>query len=129
MAPAVEAEFTFRFGEDILPKKTEFTKDFVKKTVDVVIPSIELVDTVYANKESVSLFSIVADNSSNSGLFLSSKEFPLNEKVDLLTTQVTLSIDGEVKGSGTGKDVLGDPLNSLTWLVNSLSARNIPIKR
>ena len=43
--------------------------------------------------------------------------------LDLATHVVTLSVDGELKGEGTGALVLGHPLIALTWLANEMSRR------
>jgi len=40
-----------------------------------------------------------------------------------------LLVNGEVKGTGTGKDVLGSPLNALLWLANSLSSYGLGLKK
>ena len=44
---------------------------------------------------------------------------------DLDTVAVRMLINGEEKASGTGAEVLGHPINSLTWLANSLNKPGI----
>jgi 2-keto-4-pentenoate hydratase len=39
-------------------------------------------------------------------------------ELDLGAVTASMSINGEVIGSGTGADILGDPLEALLWLVN-----------
>jgi 2-keto-4-pentenoate hydratase len=34
-----------------------------------------------------------------------------------------LSVNGEPEGEGHGRDVMGHPLDALTWLANALAAR------
>jgi 2-keto-4-pentenoate hydratase len=39
------------------------------------------------------------------------------------------SIDGKEVGRGTGRDVLGHPLDALAWLANHLQARGLALKQ
>jgi 2-keto-4-pentenoate hydratase len=39
----------------------------------------------------------------------------------------SVSLDGDEKGTGTGADVLGDPLEALVWLANTLGERGVSI--
>jgi 2-keto-4-pentenoate hydratase len=39
---------------------------------------------------------------------------------DLKTHEVVLMVNGETKLRGSGSEVLGHPLNSLTWMANTL---------
>jgi 2-keto-4-pentenoate hydratase len=50
-------------------------------------------------------------------------------KLDLARATYRLTINGGEIGAGKGSDVMGNPLNALTWLANKLAADGRPLKR
>jgi 2-keto-4-pentenoate hydratase len=118
----VEAEFGFRLGADLPSRATPYGREEVGAAVDAVVPVIEICDTRLADWRSRRIEEITADNAFNGGLVAGR---PLREwrQLDLAGHEVSLSIDGDLKGVGTGALVLGHPLLALTWLANELSRR------
>lgn len=118
----VEAEFGFRLGADLAARSTPYTRDEVSAAVDAVVPLIEICDTRLSNWRTRRIEEITADNAFNGGVVVGK---PLEgwRSLDLATHMVTLSIDGALRGEGTGALVLGHPLIALTWLANDLSRR------
>jgi 2-keto-4-pentenoate hydratase len=49
--------------------------------------------------------------------------------LDIPRHPVRLTIDGVVKGEGTGSDALGDPRNVLDWVVEKLRAAGVGLKQ
>ena len=47
---------------------------------------------------------------------------------DLREHGITMTINDDLRGTGTGSRALGDPLNVLLWLVNHRSKRRIDLK-
>ena len=118
----VEAEFGFRLGADLPPRAAPYSRDEVSAAVDAVVPVIEICDTRLTDWRSRPIEEITADNAFNGGL-VAGRPFQDWRHLDLGIHVVTLSIDGETKGTGTGALVLGHPLLALTWLANELSRR------
>jgi 2-keto-4-pentenoate hydratase len=118
----VEAEFGFRLGADLPPRATPYTREEVSAAVDAVVPVIEICDTRLADWRTRRIEEITADNAFNGGL-VAGRPFEDWRHLDLGSHEVSLSIDGETKGRGTGALVLGHPLLALTWLANELSRR------
>lgn len=118
----VEAEFGFRLGADLPPRAAPYDREEVSAAVEAVVPVIEICDTRLADWHSRRIEEITADNAFNGGLVAGR---PLREwrQLDLAGHEVSLSIDGDRKGVGTGALVLGHPLLALTWLANELSRR------
>jgi len=50
-------------------------------------------------------------------------------QLDLASVTYRLTINGKEIGTGEGSDVMGNPLNALTWLANKLAADGRPLKR
>ncbi len=120
--PGVEAEFGFRLGADLPARSTLYSREEVAAAVDAVVPLIEICDTRLSDWRTRRIEEITADNAFNGGVVVGTA-FEGWRSLDLATHAVTLSIDGEHKGEGTGALVLGHPLIALTWLANDLSRR------
>lgn len=123
----VEAEFGFVLGSDLPARTTPYALAEATAAVSAVIPLIEICDTRLAQCQTRRIEEITADNAFHGGIVTGQ---PCQDwrSLDLRHHAVTLAIDGVVKGSGTGADVLGDPLIALTWLVNELSRRGIGMR-
>jgi 2-keto-4-pentenoate hydratase len=118
----VEAEFGFRLGADLPARSAPYSREEVSVSVDAVVPVIEICDTRLSEWRTRRIEEITADNAFNGGLVVGTA-FEGWHSLDLATHVVTLSIDGEQKGEGTGALVLGHPLLALTWLANDMSRR------
>ncbi len=90
--------------------------------VDAVVPLIEICDTRLSEWRTRRIEEITADNAFNGGVVVGTA-FEAWRNLDLATHRVTLSVDGALKGEGTGALVLGHPLVALTWLANEMSRR------
>ena len=129
MKPIAEAELSFRISKDIAPRSSQkFSREDIVASVESVIPSIEIADSRFTS-DSPSGFSVIADNSNGGVLVLSSEEVKDFHNVDLLGMKVKLIVNGQIHDTGVGANVLGNPWDSLTWLVNTLSSRNITLRR
>jgi 2-oxo-hept-3-ene-1,7-dioate hydratase len=118
----VEAEFGFRLGADLPARPAPYSREEVSAAVDAVVPLIEICDTRLSEWRTRRIEEITADNAFNGGVVVG-QPFEGWRSLDLATHAVTLAIDGERKGEGTGALVLGHPLIALTWLANELSRR------
>lgn len=128
LRPKVEAEISFRLGKDLEPRggTQRITRAEVIQSIQSAIPSIEIIDSRFS--KDVPLFSSIADNANQGALVISKSETEIS-KLQLDNIKVKLMIDNAVIGNGISSEVLGDPVESLLWLVNALSARDIPLKR
>jgi 2-keto-4-pentenoate hydratase len=118
----VEAEFGFRLGSDLPARAAPYEREEVSAAVDAVVPLIEICDTRLSEWRTRRIEEITADNAFNGGVVVGTP-FEAWRSLDLETHRVTLSVDGALKGEGTGALVLGHPLIALTWLANEMSRR------
>lgn len=125
-AVGVEAEFAFRLGRDFAPHGAPSRGEAAAAVSDVVC-AIEICDTRLADWKKTGLHAMIADNGFQGGLVLGPSR-PLAAAPDLAAHEVTLSVDGTVKGRGTGRLVLGHPLDSFAWLAGELSRRGISLR-
>lgn len=126
LRPQAEPEITFRMGKDFEPGRV-YTKEEILKGVQSVIPSIEIIDTRFTNAPDV--FSAIADNANSGGLVLAATEQNLASVDTYADIKVRLIVDDVDVGEGSTQNVMGNPIHSLVWLVNALSARKVPITR
>lgn len=125
-AVGVEAEFAFRLGQDFAPRGRP-SRDEAAAAVAEVVCAIEICDTRLADWKAAGLHSIIADNGFH-GALVTGPGRPLASAPDLAGHAVTLTIDGALKGQGTGSLVLGHPLESLAWLGGELARRGHPLR-
>jgi 2-keto-4-pentenoate hydratase len=115
----IEAEFAFEMAEDLPGENEPYDVDRVAAAVSAVLPAIEIVDTRYTDWTKVSAPSLIADNGCN-GAWVMGDPCRQWQQFDLKTHPVDLMVNGQPKLRGFGSEVLGHPLNSLTWLANAL---------
>ncbi len=104
--PRAEPEICFLIGKKINRKLSlKEAPNFVK----YIAPALEIIDSRYKDFK-FSLEDVIADNCSSAGLVIGpwrTKDIPLKK------LRMFLEIDNRVVQSGMGKDILGDPWNSL----------------
>lgn len=123
----VEAEFAFRLGADLPARGAPYHRMEVAAAVSTVLPAIEICDTRLADWKTAGIEHIVADNGFGGGVVLGSPCSAWQE-LDLARHEVGLSMDGVVRGRGTGELVLGHPLDALAWIANDLVRRGHSLK-
>jgi 2-keto-4-pentenoate hydratase len=114
----LEFEIAVRIKSDI-PASAATPAD-VAPHIDGVCAAMEIVDDRAADYSALDVRSLVADNSWNGGVVLSSfaTKWPDLEAVLGKATQ-----DGTPVGEGYGRDILGHPFNSVAWLNAQLASR------
>ena len=113
--PLLECEFGLRIGRPIGPDEP-LDVDGVAGCVDAVVPAIEILDTRFDPQFGVSAPSLVADNSVAAAVVLG-LPVPVTSPPELVNAEVRLEVEGSVLAEGTGAAALGDPLESLAWIV------------
>lgn len=124
LAPKVEPEFGFVLKETL--RGPGITRDQAAAAIGEVYPAIEIIDSRIADWD-IKLVDTVADNASCGAIAVGTT--PLGAAVDdLKSVECTLKINGEARESGTGEDVMGDPIAPLVWLANVLGEQGVALE-
>ena len=109
-----EAEYVFELRRD-LPKQ-DHSRDALIDAIGAARPGIEICGSRFSTDDSLDLFLSLADNSFHLGLVIGD---PIEDWQDGYLDETVTITDGDGReGKGSGRDVLGDPLNALRWLAN-----------
>ncbi|AGF71961.1 2-keto-4-pentenoate hydratase [Corynebacterium halotolerans] len=122
IAPRVEPELAFVLGSDL---RAGATLADAREAVDTVHPAVEIIDSRVRDWD-IRLVDTVADNASCGAVILGSAiDVPLDR-----LTEVTagMSVGGAAAGTGTGADVMGDPLAPLAWLAGVLGEQGVALR-
>ena len=121
----VETEVAMRLGED-MPEGGG--RERVEAAVESCMAAIEVLEDLRHDYKRLSARSMVAGNVWNAGCVLAA---PVTDwrRLDLATVTYRLTINGKEIGAGKGADVMGNPLNALSWLADKLAADGRPLKR
>lgn len=120
----MECEIAMRMGTALPASHAPFGRDRVAEAVGAVMVAIELLDDRHVNYSLLAdqVLSGIADNIWNVGIVLG---VPISDwrLLDLAGVQGTLRVNGNVVAEGYGRAAMGNPLDALTWLANSLAGR------
>jgi 2-keto-4-pentenoate hydratase len=121
----LEFEIAVRIKSDVPATSVPLTAEAIRPHIDGVCAAIELVDDRNADYANLDVRLLVADNSWNAGIVLS--EFATTWP-DLESLLGRATKDSAAIGEGYGRDILGHPFNSVTWLATQLAARGVGLK-
>lgn len=122
IAPRVEPELAFVLGKDLAP---DASYDDVIAAIGAVHLAVEIIDSRVRDWD-IRLVDTVADNASCGAVILSAETINVAPE-DLPQVTATMSIGAEVAGTGTGADVMGDPIAPLHWLVGVLGEQGVTL--
>ncbi|VDG20889.1 2-keto-4-pentenoate hydratase [Lactiplantibacillus mudanjiangensis] len=121
MDPLVEVELVFKAKETLSPEDS--LTDLWHKTT--VAPGLELPDSRFADWFPSLAKNLVVADAAVGGLVVYGEERDTDQQFDsvdaVATVKCELTHDGETLKSGVASEVLGNPLNSLHWLVGKLA--------
>ena len=115
--PHCEAEIAFTLGENL--KGPGVTPAQVMAATRAVLPAIELVD-IKVQGDGIRAADIIAHQALHGGVIIGSRLIDLTT-VDLQYEGVTVEYNGRLSGSGTGSEVMGNPINPIAWLANKMA--------
>lgn len=121
---AAEAEFLLRIGS--LPDSYDraWTNEEAAKFVDAIHVGIEVASSPFPGINDHGPAITVSDFGNNNGLVIGAAVPP---NVDFLEWPVTLTIDGEVAGTGTAGEMLDGPFGSVRFLFELAASRHLPL--
>lgn len=122
-----ELEYAFTLIRDLPPRPEPYAEaDVLAATGDLLL-LIELPNSRFADVAAVGTAQLIADNACGHRLVLGPAQ-PIDWRtLDLASAPMTLTNSNGTVLRGSGAAVLGHPITALTWLVNELSAYDIPL--
>jgi 2-keto-4-pentenoate hydratase len=115
-----ECEFAFRMAADLPARGEPYTEDEVSAAVEALYPALEIGDAVFEDwYGSSGYFGGSMDNGGAAAFVHGAPVFNWRE-MDLAKAKIDLFFNGQYIKSGYGRAAMGNPLTSLTWMVNWL---------
>lgn len=134
----IEAEFAFRMAVDLPPrdrvspgpvqKDRPYGVDEVLAAVATLHPAIEIPDSRFDDFTIVGAPQLIADNACAHYFVLGPATTADWRSLDLVGHAVSGTVSGKESRAGRGGNVLGDPREALTWLVNELSGLGLTLR-
>ena len=119
-SPFVEPEFSFVMKNELDISKAPYNPQIVYESVSAVLPSIELVDSRFEDWTIIGVSNLIADNAVHAHWIYGNEKKNLNH-FNFNNHSVYLFINGKLIDKGNASNVMGNPINSLTWLINNLA--------
>jgi 2-keto-4-pentenoate hydratase len=118
----VECEIAVRLAQDLPAQGAPYGRSGVADTVGACMAAIEVVDDRYADYRALDTPTLVADDFFNAACVLGP---PVEgwRALELAALRGRMTVNGAEVGTGSGGDILGDPLEALAWLANTLAFR------
>ena len=119
-SPFIEPEFSFLMSKELDISKAPYKSEEVSKYILAVLPSIELVDSRFEDWTSVGVKNLITDNAVHAHWIYGNEVKNLN-LFNFNNHSVDLYINDKLIEKGNSKNVMNNPINSLTWLINKLA--------
>jgi 2-keto-4-pentenoate hydratase len=123
----IEAELAFRFKKDLPERNIPYARDEVAAAIGALHPAIEVVDSRFHNRNTVTAFARLADFQSN-GYFVFRPEIKDWKVVDPTKQAISLDIGGKRVADTVGGNAAVDLFRLLMWLVDHAGKRGRGIK-
>jgi 2-keto-4-pentenoate hydratase len=127
-----EAEFAFRMAVDLRPRSTPYSTPEVLAAVASLHPAIEIPDSRFDDFTLVGAPQLIADNAC-AHYFVPGAAAGVDWRAIDLAAHHAIGTVRHANGQwlhrqGVGANVLGDPREALTWLVNELSSLGLTLR-
>tara|TARA_Y100000590_G_scaffold384267_1_gene455503 strand:- start:311 stop:1108 length:798 start_codon:yes stop_codon:yes gene_type:complete len=119
-SPFIEPEFSFVMKNELDISKAPYNSEIVHDSVSAVLPSIELVDSRFEDWTIMGVSNLIADNAVHAHWIYGNEIKNLND-FNFNDHSVDLFINGKLIDKGNSSNVMDNPFNSLTWLINNLA--------
>jgi 2-keto-4-pentenoate hydratase len=118
----VEAEIGFKLAADLPPRTRPYDVEETAAFIQSVHPTLEIVESRYADWKQVAPLSVLADSNSNGALIVGSP-IAAQSREGYAALNVSLKFDGIEKCAATGGNPAKDLLRLLAWLANHCADR------
>jgi 2-keto-4-pentenoate hydratase len=121
LGTALEIEFAFRVGADLLPREESYTLAEVAEAIDAFVPLVELVGGRFLDRPNLSPPEQLADGY-GAAVFVGTPVADWSG-LDFAALRAELRIDGKPVQSACDAHPAGNPLLLVVWLANHLARR------
>ncbi|WP_020656195.1 2-oxopent-4-enoate hydratase [Massilia niastensis] len=122
--PRAEGEIAFVLKHDLNGPGVSAAD--VLRATDFVMPCFEIVDSRIRDWK-IRIQDTIADNAS-CGAFVLGNGAVDPRRIDLATCGMVLEKNGEIIATGAGAAALGNPLNAVAWLANTMGRLGVPLR-
>ena len=122
--PKAEGEIAFLMKKDLMGPGVGVSD--VLAATEGVMTCFEIVDSRIRDWK-IKIQDTVSDNAS-CGVFVLGDRLVDPRQVDLSTCGMVLEKNGDIACTGAGAATLGNPVNAMVWLANTLGRLGIPLK-
>ena len=114
--PKLEPELAFLMNKDL---NTDVVTNWqVIDAIEGIFPAFEIVDTRFG-KYDFTIIDTISDSASYGKITVGNTIVGVKD-VDLNNVGLNIYRDGELINTATSKEVMGNPINSVTWLANKM---------
>jgi len=124
LQPRIEGELAFVLGARLMGPG--LTVVDVIRAIDCALPALEIIDSRVKDWK-IAVQDTIADNAS-SGMFVLGGPPVSIRGLDLVRLGMTLRKNGVVASTGAGINCLGNPLNAVVWLANTLGENGVALE-
>jgi 2-keto-4-pentenoate hydratase len=121
--PLVECEMFVTLARALPARDRAWTTADVIAAIDTVHAGVEIAECRFPTARMPSLPCVFADGCA-SGRYIFGPPIDM-ARTPLVDIAVEVAVNGTVRRTGRGADVMGDPIAPLVWLANALSRRGI----
>ena len=122
--PRIEFEIAFVLKDDL--KGPDVTVEKVIEATDYVVPAMEIIDSRIKDWK-IQFADTIADNGSSAGVILGSQRTKIYE-INPEKVEMTVFQNGQMVDKATGAAVMGNPVQAVAWLANTLANYGIALK-
>lgn len=116
-----ECEIVFSMGRTLAPRPEPYARAEVLAAVQSLHPGIEAPDSRFAAFEGAGEAQLIADCACCNDMLVGAPVAPDARVDDLPSLAVQARVSDGRRAEGVGRNVLGDPVAALVWLVNELA--------
>ncbi len=124
---ACEPEYAFKLARDYPASGEAINAETAAAAVESVHAAIEVIGRCIGNAEYANGVGVTMDFGGNAA-FVVGPEVSDWQNQDLTNAVVESKVDGEVVQTGNGEPIMGDPINSLVWMAQTLADAGKQIK-
>lgn len=122
-----EPEIAVEIGADLDRSLAPFDAARIEAATCAVRPAIEIIGTHFSPWTEAGAPNLASDNAAF-GFWIVGSPVADWSRLDLFDGPVSISVDGEMRAAGAGRNVDGGPFGAAAWLANALAGRGLSLR-